>query len=83
MIGMPSRIGKARPARRLINSFAGALYSSAPLVFGQTRISPSLGSIGAGRLSVDLRRSVVVWTCLPMADQHLDVHMQFVANHKL
>src|SRR3546814_4709402 len=44
MIGMPSRIGYARRAWRLISSCASASYSSGPLVSGQTRISSSLGS---------------------------------------
>jgi len=83
MIGMPSRIGKARPARRLTNSFAGEWHSSAPLVFGQTRNCPEPRINRRGQTDYGLRRSVVIWTCLPMADQHLDVHVQFVANHKL
>src|SRR5262249_29554667 len=45
MIGIPSRIGNARPACRLISSIVSRLNVSGALVMGQTRISRSLGSM--------------------------------------
>src|SRR5271165_4986224 len=44
MIGIPSRIGYASPALRLISSPAARSYSSGALVNGQTRTSSNRGS---------------------------------------
>src|SRR3546814_15881053 len=48
MIGMPSRIGKARPAFSLTSSLRARSQVSRSLVTGQTSSSSSFGSTGAG-----------------------------------
>src|SRR3984885_16320034 len=59
MIGIPSRIGYASPALRLISSPAARSYSSGALVKGQTRTSnnrgSTAGSMGGGETGADIR----------------------------